>query len=181
MRPLHTLRCTLAPLTASHAEAMFALLSDPLIYTFGGAPPTSVAALGERYARLESRGAPDGSEQWLNWVVRLHAGGTVAGYVQATISKAGDALIGYELGSRFWGQGLGTEAVMAMLAELLTHYRVTGLSATLDPANLRSLRLLQGLGFARAEPSPDEATEMTAGDILMHRAGADGPPGATAR
>ena len=172
MRPLNTTRCTLEPLTASHAEAMFALLSDPLIYAFGGVPPVSAAALRERYARLESRSSPDGQQQWLNWVVRLHAGGEVAGYVQATVGATGDALIGYELGSRFWGRGLGAEVVAAMLAELLGHhYQVAGFSATLDPANQRSRRLLQGLGFAQVEPSHNEAAEMDAGDVLMRRCG----------
>ena len=44
MRRIELTRLTLEPLTAAHAEEMFAVLSDPAIYEFENKPPASVAA-----------------------------------------------------------------------------------------------------------------------------------------
>ena len=70
MRPVPTPRLLLEPQLASHAPAMFALLSDPALYRHEDAPPESLAALARRYERLASRRSADGREHWLNWVLR---------------------------------------------------------------------------------------------------------------
>jgi len=110
MRIVLTPRLCLEPQIAAHAVEMFAVLSDPAIYEFENAPPASVEWLRQRFSRLETRRSPDGSEHWLNWVVRLPSSGLV-GYVQATVSAGANAAIAYELSSRYWGMGLGREAV----------------------------------------------------------------------
>ncbi len=104
---------------------MFAVLSDPAIYAYENAPPRSAEWLRERYARLESRRSGDGTEQWLNWVVRLRDGVPI-GYVQATVDASGRALIAYEFGSAWWGQGYAREATQAMIDELIAHHGVRG-------------------------------------------------------
>lgn len=141
----------LEPQAAAHADAMFAVLSDPAIYEHENAPPESVEWLRTRFRRLESRRSADGRELWLNWVVRLPDGG-LAGYVQATVRADGSAGIAYEFASAHWGRGLGTRCVQAMLAELREHYGVRTLTAVLKGGNARSLRLLVRLGFV---PAPD--------------------------
>src|SRR4051812_48496517 len=110
MRPVAVPGLTLEPQFASHARAMFEVLSDEAIYLFENEPPASLAALSARFKRLESRRSPDGSQQWLNWVIRLHSG-DVAGYVQATVHADGRAALAYVLGSGFWGKGIATKAV----------------------------------------------------------------------
>jgi ribosomal-protein-alanine N-acetyltransferase len=139
----------LEPQTASHAAEMFEVLSDPKIYEFENAPPASAAWLAQRFATLESRRSPDGSQRWLNWVVRLPSG-ALAGYVQATIERDGTSHIAYELASKFWRQGIGRAAVSAMLGELAVTYGVTVCCATLKARNYRSHALLQNLGFELA-------------------------------
>lgn len=67
---LTTERLTLTPLTPADAEPMVAVLADPALYGFTGGHPPDLAALQRRYA-AQSRGlAPDGTEWWLNWIVR---------------------------------------------------------------------------------------------------------------
>lgn len=92
----------LEPLQAEHADAMFEVLSDPAIYEFENAPPASREWLRARYQRLALGGPADGSERWLNWVIRL-PDGALAGYVQATVFPSGLALVAYELNSRSLG------------------------------------------------------------------------------
>ena len=108
MRSLHAALCVLEPQVAAHAPEMFAVLSDPAIYEFENAPPVSQAWLEERFRKLETRTSADGSEQWLNWVVRLPSG-ELTGYTQATIEPSGVATVGYELANAWWGRGLGTQ------------------------------------------------------------------------
>jgi len=143
---------------------MFSVLSDPAIYEFENEPPPSEPWLEERYARLERRASSDGSQVWLNWVLRL-PGGDLAGYVQATVLRSGAALVAYELASRHWRKGIGSSAVSAMLEELRTNYGVLLFVAVLKAANGRSLGLLRSLGFQPASAqqlvefgaAPDEA------------------------
>lgn len=143
---------------------MYTVLTDPAIYEFENSPPPSEQWLLERFRKLESRRSADGTEHWLNWVIRLNAG-ALAGYVQATVLPDASSLVAYELGSRYWRRGIGRAAVSAMLAELEAEYAVRVHAAVLKSANFRSLGLLQSLAFrpggaelrVRFAVAPDEA------------------------
>lgn len=148
---------------------MFVVLGDPAIYEFENEPPRSLAALRQRFAKLESRASPDGTEQWLNWVVRMPSG-HLAGYVQATVLVGGRAYVAYELASRFWRQGIGTTAVEAVLQELVIHYNVRDAFAVLKAANYRSLALLAKLGFQPLPPAARPPWAPEAGEVTVHRA-----------
>jgi RimJ/RimL family protein N-acetyltransferase len=162
---------SLEPQTVEHAEEMFAVLSDPAIYEYENQPPASVEWLRTRFGKLESRRSADGTEQWLNWVVRSAEGGLI-GYVQATVRADGSAAIAYELSSAHWGRGLGRRAVAAMLVELVARYRVTAFDAVAKQQNWRSLRLLERLGFAPADPGRRPPDEIEPGEVLLVREGA---------
>lgn len=149
MRVLENALLRLEPQVAAHAEAMFDVLADPAIYEYENAPPASLADLRERFARLETRQSGDGTERWLNWVIRIPSGELV-GYVQATVYASRRADIAYELNSRYWGQGYASTAVGLMAAELVDAYGVDTLSAVFKRANTRSRRLLQRNGFSPA-------------------------------
>jgi RimJ/RimL family protein N-acetyltransferase len=132
---------------------MFRVLSDPAIYRYENEPPPSLEWLRARFARLESRTSPDGTQQWLNWVVRLDSG-ELAGYVQATVHADRCAAIAYVLASKHWGRGIASRAVAAMLDLLRQEHGVDRFRAVLKAHNARSRRLLERLGFV---PAPDEA------------------------
>ena len=169
MRSLTSSRLSLEPLRAEHAECMFDVLADPALYEYEGAPPRSLAWLRERYARLESRRSPDGSQQWLNWVLRMRGGAAeLIGYVQATVC-AEHTLIAYELHSGYWHRGLAFEAVTSMLDELALRGHARQLRAVLKAANRRSLRLLDRLGFEPATAEVVEAHAIAADELLMIR------------
>jgi RimJ/RimL family protein N-acetyltransferase len=160
----------LEPQTTRHADEMFAVLGDPAIYEYENQPPSSVEWLRARFGRLESRRSADGTEQWLNWVVRRADAGLI-GYVQATVRADGTAAIAYELSSAHWGRGLGRRAVEAMLVELVARYRVTAFVAVAKRENFRSLRLLERLGFAPADPDRHARSELEPDEILLVRDG----------
>ena len=161
-------RITLEAQCAAHAADMFAVLSDPAIYEYENEPPASLEWLRDRFARLESRRSADGRQQWLNWVIRLPSS-QLAGYVQATVHGDGRAAIAYVLGSQYWGRGLAREAVEAMIAELVRSCQVRTLSAVLKRDNVRSLRLLERLGFEPATPELCAALAVERDERLMVR------------
>jgi RimJ/RimL family protein N-acetyltransferase len=139
-------RVALEPQMAAHAAEMFPLLQDPRIYEYENEPPPSEEWLRDRYAKLERRRSGDGSEHWLNWVVRI-ASGEAIGYVQATVEPGGRTFVAYVLASRWWGQGLASEAVRAMQDELRDAYGARHFVAVFKRQNARSRRLLERLGF----------------------------------
>jgi [ribosomal protein S5]-alanine N-acetyltransferase len=169
MRTLPTAGLVLEPLTVAHAEEMFEILRDPELYRYlDDQPPAGVEPLRERYARLQSRASADGTQRWLNWVVR-EPGQPALGFVQATVLEDGSAWIAYLLGSRHGGRGLATKATAAMLEHLASDYAVVRQLAIVEAGNLRSIRLLERLGFRAM--SADEAArhEPTASERLFVR------------
>jgi ribosomal-protein-alanine N-acetyltransferase len=168
MRALAAPGLSLEPQTAAHAEAMFAVLSDPAIYRFENQPPPSLVWLRARFARLKSRRSPDGRERWLNWMIRCESG-ELAGYVQATVRRDGSAAIAYVLGSAFWGRGLGRRATAAMIAELVAAHRVLRLEAVVLAANHRSIRLLRSLGFTAVPAGREGQDRLLRGEFLFER------------
>ncbi len=149
MKTLTTPSLVLEPQVAAHAREMFPVLSDIAIYEFENSPPSSEDWLRARYQRLESRGPADKSEIWLNWVIRLQDG-NLAGYVQASVLQDNTAYVAYELNSRYWRQGIGSQAVAAVMDELRDEYAVSTCLAVLKSKNFRSCALLGKLGFALA-------------------------------
>ncbi len=138
---------SLEPQLAAHAAELYAVVSDPSLYEYIDAKePESEASLRDRLQRLESRLSPDGTEHWLNWIVR-NASGELVGYVQATVTPDHSAEIAYVLGRAHWRRGYASAACRAMIAELRSSYGVTRLTATLDPANTASLALVRKLGL----------------------------------
>ena len=160
MRIVVATGCILEPLRAMHAHEMFSVLSDPAIYEFENEPPSSEEWLTRRFERLESRCSKDGTELWLNWIVRL-PGGELAGYVQATVLPTKTSYVAYELNSRHWRQGIGSSAVSAMLEELRSQYGIHTYVAVFKSSNFRSSGLLRKLGFfpASAEQAADYGAE----------------------
>ena len=81
-----TERLRLMPLVVEDADEMVTVLGDERMYEFTGGCPPSLEELRGRYRRLIVGHSADGSEQWLNWVVRLTAEDLAVGAMQATLA-----------------------------------------------------------------------------------------------
>jgi RimJ/RimL family protein N-acetyltransferase len=117
--PISTGRLTLLPLSADHADEMAAVLADPDLYAFTGGSPPTPGALRARYERMIT-GSADPAVSWCNWVIRLRGTGGLAGTVQATIStsEGQEAEVAWVVGTPWQGQGIATEAALALIAWL---------------------------------------------------------------
>ncbi len=117
-------RLRLVPMMAAHAAAMLPIFSERQLYRFTGEePPESAAALTTRYGKLESRQSPDGSQQWLNWLVSLAESSVAIGYVPATGLES-HVDIAWVTGSKWQGSGYASEAAAALVKwlQLMTQF-----------------------------------------------------------
>lgn len=169
MQALAAGELVLEPLVAGHAEAMFELLCEPGLYRYlDHAPPPSVEHLRGVYAGVEKRVSPDGSQVWLNWVVR-RPGEAPLGYVQATLLLNHTAWVGYVFSARHGGRGHATQAGRAMLEHVASDYGVSRFLASVEAENLRSIRLLERLGFREAVGEELAGHELSPSERLFFR------------
>ena len=166
MQTIQAAALVLEPQVVTHAEEMWIVLSDPAIYEFENGPPASLDWLRARYARLEARLSPDGQQQWLNWVIRLPTSELI-GYVQATIYPDRRVFVAYELSSAYWGRGLATQSVTAMMAHLTEYDQINDYFAILKRDNVRSYRLLERLGFVLASVDQRSEYGLESDELLM--------------
>ena len=147
---LRTARLDLTPILREHAPLLFAALSDPALHEHtGGAPPATVDALARRFTAWEARQSPDGSERWLNWMVRERLSGDAVGYVQATVVES-RADLAWVIGVRWQRRGYATEAGRAVFAWLASQ-GITTVRACIKPAHAASQGVAARLGLRRTE------------------------------
>jgi RimJ/RimL family protein N-acetyltransferase len=152
-RALTSERLELEPLRADHANEMTLLLDDPGLHTFIGGAPATLDELHDRYRHQVLGRSADGSQVWLNWVLRRRDTGQPVGTVQATVStrESGHlcAELGWVIGSAYQGQGFAKEGVQA-LASWLRAQDVRLLIAHVHPQHQASMAVARSIGL---EPS----------------------------
>ena len=136
-----TERLVLRPLRIDDAEALHPMYSDAEANTYGSHPATTT--LDERHARLEKSSA---DPTWRAWAVTLKGDDTAIGTVACYEKRQGKVTeIGYVLKRAFWGRGIVTEAVAAMI-DLLFAEGQRRVFADTDPDNMASIAVLERLG-----------------------------------
>ena len=147
-------RLRLVPLTRADAADLFPVLNDPGLHRYTGGEPLDLAALTERYSRLERGVSPDGSEVWANWVVRVREQETAIGVTQATI-HAETADVAWVIGTAWQGAGYGSEAAVAMTAWLRSA-GVRVLQAHIHPENDASARVAERAGLRSTDATDSD-------------------------
>jgi RimJ/RimL family protein N-acetyltransferase len=157
---ISTQRLRLEPLRVAHASELAPVLDDERLHEFIGGRPLAAFELREVYARLESGRSPDGSQGWLNWMVRVVSSGAATGTVQATLSRsyAGEsAAVAWVIGPRFQGRGYAKEAAAGM-AGWLADRGVSSLAAYIHPGNVASIAVARHLRLSPTEVVVDGET-----------------------
>ncbi|MFL6288041.1 MAG: GNAT family N-acetyltransferase, partial [Actinomycetes bacterium] len=109
------------PLRVEDAAEVAAALADPELHLFIGGQPANADELRTRFELLVVGESPDGSQGWLNWVLRDKDSADVVGTVQATLIRRdeGDlAEVAWTVGTRWQGQGRGKDAAGALVTWL---------------------------------------------------------------
>ena len=100
----------LEPIHVDDAEQVAAALDDPGLHAFIGGQPASADELRSRFEFLLAGQSPDGSQGWLNWVVRDRTSSSVVGTVQATLSRHRQGVVAevaWTVATPWQGQGKG--------------------------------------------------------------------------
>lgn len=144
--PLTTRRLVIRPFTPADFEAIHAVWSDPAVM----APVRCQAYDREQsWARLRNKLSHQARHGFSKWAVADKATGTVIGECGVHYLEDGpDIELGYKLARAYWGQGLAAEAAQACLDWALAE-RSERVVAIVDPANIRSARILGTIGMVR--------------------------------
>ena len=143
---LETPRLRLRELALADAADVFVFAGDPVVQLYDGGP---VASLDEVRSGIERDRVDARARESLSWGITLKPGDTVIGRIGlANWSREHHrAEIGYDIARAYWRQGIGTEAVAAVVRYAFEELHLHRLEAfpTLD--NVASVRLLEKLGF----------------------------------
>ena len=144
---LTTTRLLLRNILPGDAEALFAILSDDETMEFyGNEPHQSLDETQELIRQIQARYA---RRETLRWGITLPGEDRLIGSCSLFHFDAGfdRAETGYELNRAFWGKGMMTEAMSAILTFGFRELGLHRVEAIIDIANERSKSLLLKLGF----------------------------------
>lgn len=144
---LSTPRLLLRALTPKDTAALHALFSRPEVTRFSNTPDAPSKARSARLASWMGKLHPSG--KGCAWMIEVRASQTLAGAIRFNRfdKKWRSGVIGYELHPDFWGQGLMTEAVAAVVACGHTTFKLNRIEAWTMPGNPASDRVLEKAGF----------------------------------
>lgn len=144
---ISTDRLLLSPLCAADSTALFAYRSRPEVCRYQNWEPRSLDDAVEFIAGLASAEF-DTPGTWFQFGIRLRDSGQLIGDLGVHFSEDGlQAEIGFTLSPASQGRGLGTEAVIGVLDYLFQRMGKHRVSASVDPRNQPSLRLVQRVGM----------------------------------
>jgi [ribosomal protein S5]-alanine N-acetyltransferase len=143
---LETVRLRLRALSSEDAEALHEAFADPLVMRHWNLSPSVDLAETRQRIGWSLAASPDVHAAWA--MVRP-ADDRLIGLVNYHHREATNRRleIGYLLTRAHWGQGLMREALTALLDHFFRAFDVHRVEATVEPDNLPSRRLLEGLGF----------------------------------
>ncbi|MEJ3652463.1 GNAT family N-acetyltransferase [Actinomycetes bacterium KLBMP 9759] len=144
--PLQTARLTLRALAATDTPVITAYRNDPAVARFQDwdLPVTAEATVAhvERHSRVTGPAVG----KWVQ--IGIEYEGELAGDLAVGLDDTGRiATIGYTLRQDRQRLGIAREAVAALVDTLFEQLDVHLVTATLDPLNVASARLLEDLGF----------------------------------
>lgn len=142
-----TKRLFLRRLDMRDSEAFFRYRSLPEVCRFQSWHPKDVAEI-ETFLLENSRVTPHTVGAWLQLAVCL-ADGRMIGDIGIHFLDADQIESGYTLSPEYQGNGYAREAVRGVMDysfQVLRKHRIT---ASVDPENVRSIRLLTDLGFRK--------------------------------
>jgi len=144
---LSTRRLTLRAATPKDAPAFRALLSAPDVTRFSNWPDAPSTTQAERFVRWMSK--HHGSGKGCAWIIEITGTKALAGAIRFNSfeKKWRSGEIGYELHPDYWGKGLMTEAVRAVVACGHETFRLNRIDAWTLPGNAASDRVLEKAGF----------------------------------
>ncbi len=157
-------RVSLEPLRVEHADELAPVLGDPLLHNFIGGEPADPVQLRARYRRQVVGRSQDGSQRWLNWLVRGREDAQALGTVQATVTEQEDGLtaeVAWVIGTAHQGQGYAREAA-GLMVTWLRRQGVDTVVAHVHPQHEASMAVARAVGLAATTAMVDGEVRLQA-------------------
>lgn len=146
---LETERLDLVEITEEHKQSYFDIMSRDDVTIYYGME--SLNSIDEASKIIESFGKGFHSKRSIRWGMILKETGEFIGSVGLNnlniVSKKAE--VGYELHPSYWGKGLTTEAVKAVLQYSFDELDLYRMGAVTYPQNTASTNLLEKIGFQK--------------------------------
>ncbi len=143
---INTDRLSIKTLGLQDKEVVLAYRGNPAVFQFQSWNPPSLEEV-ENFIRHNLSVVPNTPDTWLQLGVYLQGGPLIGDIGLHFLEDGTQAEIGYTLAPDYQGQGYAFEAVKAILGYLFDQLKKHRVSASVDPENHRSIRLLEKMGF----------------------------------
>jgi [ribosomal protein S5]-alanine N-acetyltransferase len=146
---LKTERLTLRPLTPDDAVAIHRMMSNAEVMAFWDSARIEDAAITAEIVERQIGDMNRGEARY--WAMERAGDGAFIGSCDLSEidSRHARAEVGFMIGRGFWGEGYTFEAMHAVIGYAAQGLRLRRLQARAHLGNLRSMRLLERLGFER--------------------------------
>jgi [ribosomal protein S5]-alanine N-acetyltransferase len=144
---LETPRLLLRNFQLDDIPALAAILADPQVMKFA---PNGVLSTAETEAKVAGFMHSYETSGFGKWAVIHKASLELMGYCGIAIEdidQQPEREVGYRLATRFWGQGLATEAAAATVNYGLQQLKLPYLLGIVERANVASVRVLEKVGM----------------------------------
>jgi RimJ/RimL family protein N-acetyltransferase len=144
---LTTERLTLRPMLPEDAEAVFEYRTLPEVSKYLLWRPAKVQDLKERWAGLADK--PNITGTWYNLLMYPTGSNTLIGDTGIHFIDDHQVEIGYVLNPQHQGKGYAAEAMQAVVNYIFTTLGKHRITASVDPDNAASIKLLQKLNMLK--------------------------------
>ena len=144
---LITQRLVLRPVEANDKQAILAYRSDAETNKYQGWIPKTIDDVETFFGKLSTEfNVPD---TWFQLAVLDKNSNELIGDIGIHFIDEQQVEIGYTIAKQHQGVGFATEAALAVIDYLFGELKKHRISASIDPANIASVALLEKLGFRK--------------------------------
>lgn len=144
---IKTNRLILRELQSTDLQELASILADPKVMRFS---PTGVNSVEQVQEKIQSFITYYKEFGFGKWAVVLKENNQLLGYCGIAIDRIDgkdEKELGYRIDSRYWGQGLATEAASATVRYGFDQFNLPYLLGIVERANLASVRVLEKVGM----------------------------------
>lgn len=144
---METQRLVLREFQRADVQELAPILADPQVMKFS---PNGVLSILQTQAKIENFIASYKTFGYGKWAVIYKETNALIGYCGIAVEHVDDKdepEIGYRLNSKFWGQGLATEAADIAIQYGFEQFKLPYILGLVERANVASVRVLAKLGM----------------------------------
>ncbi|MFU1792829.1 GNAT family N-acetyltransferase [Paenibacillus azoreducens] len=144
-----TERLILREVATGDAHDMFKYLSDEDVVKHIGLAPFQT--IKDAWDEINWYNSIIEEGTGIRWGITLKDVGEIIGSCGFLnmVTKHHRAEVGFELSKDYWGKGIASEALEAVIKFGFNHYQLERIEALIEPANLPSQKLVERQGFTR--------------------------------